>query len=330
MFGGDFSGLGTTLYDPTTKTPFVGNVIPPNLIDPVSKKLLNYYNSSNVPGAGLQNNYVQSNAAPVNRDGFVLRMDFVESSKSQWFGRYSWGDENQSSQGLNLSGTKILTNYEQYVSSNTRTFTPTLVNEFRFGYNRFFNSIGTFLAGVTDVVSSLGINGFAGGIPITWGIPNIVFQGDGFSSIGDSTEGPYANDNNTLQFIDNLSWIKGKHTFKFGGEFMRQNYNQVGNQFARGQFTFQPNSTQSSTFTGGDAFAEFLLGQLYQSEIAVAIANATFQRNVWSAYVDDTWKVTPRLTLSLGLRYELTPPFLDTKGDYFTVYLPHLDFFSNA
>src|SRR5690349_7335879 len=107
MFGGDFSGLGTTLYDPTTKTPFVGNVIPPNLIDPVSKKLLNYYNSSNVPGAGLQNNYVQSNAAPVNRDGFVLRMDFVESSKSQWFGRYSWGDENQSSQGLNLSGTKI-------------------------------------------------------------------------------------------------------------------------------------------------------------------------------------------------------------------------------
>lgn len=330
MFGGDFSGLGTTLYDPATKAPFAGNVIPASRIDPVSKKLLNFYNSANVPGAGLVSNYVQSNAAPVNRDGFVLRMDFVESSRSQWFGRYSWGDENQSSQGLNLSGTKILTNYEQYMGSNTRTFTPTLVNEFRFGYNRFFNSIGTFLAGVTDVVSNLGIGGFAGGIPITWGIPNVVFQGDGFSSIGDSTEGPYANDNNTLQFIDNLSWVKGKHTFRFGVEFMRQNYNQVGNQFARGQFTFQPNATQSAGFTGGDAFAEFLLGDLYQSEIAVAIADATFQRNTWSAYVDDTWKVTPKLTLSLGLRYELTPPFVDTKGDLFTVYLPHIDFFSNA
>jgi hypothetical protein len=330
MFSGDFSAFGTTIYDPNTESPFPGNMIPSNRIDSISKKLLNYYNYANVPGAGLTNNYVQSNASPLNRDGFVLRLDFVESPKSQWFGRYSWGDENQTSQGLNLAGTKIVTNYEQYVGGNTRTFRPNLVNEARFGYNRFFNSIGTYLAFNTDVVSTLGIAGFKGGDPVTWGIPNIVFQGDGFSAIGDSTEGPYANSNNTLQFVDNLSWVHGKHTFKFGGEYMRQNYNQVGNQFARGQFTFQPNATQSSTFTGGDAFAEFLLGELYQSEIAVAIANATFQRNMWAVWVDDTWKVTPKLTFSLGLRYELTPPFLDTKGDYFTVYLPHIDFFAQA
>jgi hypothetical protein len=104
----------------------------------------------------------------------------------------------------------------------------------------------------------------------------------------------------------------------------------VGNQFSRGQFTFQPNATQSSSLTGGDAFAEFLLGDLYQSEVAVGIANATFQRNLWSAWVDDTWKITRNLTLSLGLRYELTPPFLDTKGDLFSVYLPHIDFFAPA
>jgi len=330
MFGGDFSGLGTTIYDPATKTPFPGNAIPSNRLDPISKKLLGFYNAANVPGAGLNSNYVQSNGAPVNRDGFVLRMDFVESSKSQWFGRYSWGDENQASQGLSTSGTKIITNYEQYMGSNTRTFRPNLVNEARFGYNRFFNSIGTLLAFNTDVVSGLGINGFSGGTPVTWGIPNIVFTGDNFSAIGDSTEGPYANSNNTLQFIDNLSWIHGRHTFRFGGEFMRQNYNQVGNQFARGQFTFQPNATQSASLTGGDAFAEFLLGDLYQSEVAVVIANATFQRNVWAAWVDDTWKVTKKLTLSLGLRYELTPPFLDTKGDLFTVNLPHIDFFTPA
>jgi hypothetical protein len=328
MFGGDFSGLGTTIYDPQTKTPFPNNTIPTNRIDPISQKLLNYYDSSNVPGAGLSNNYVQSNGAPVNRDGFVLRVDFNESPRSQWFGRYSWGDENQSTQGLNLSGSKILTNYEQYVGSNTRTIRPTLVNEARFGYNRFFNSIGTFLAFNTDVISGLGINGFSGGQSVTWGIPNIVFNGDGFSSIGDSTDGPYANSNNSLQFIDNLSWVRGKHTFKFGAEFGRQNYNQVGNQFSRGQFTFQPNATQSSSLTGGDAFAEFLLGELYQSEVAVGIANATFQRNLFAAWTDDTWKVSRSLTLSLGLRYELTPPFKDTKGDLFSVYLPHIDFFA--
>jgi hypothetical protein len=330
MFGGDFSGLGTTIYDPTTKTPFPNNTIPSAVIDPISRKLLNYYNSANVPGAGLTTNYVQSTGAPVNRDGFVLRVDFNESSRSQWFGRYSWGDENQSNQNLNLAGSKILTNYEQYAGSNTRTFRPNLVNEARFGYNRFFNSIGTFLAFNTDVITSLGIQGFGGGPAVTWGIPNIVFNGDGFTSIGDSTDGPYANTNNSMQFIDSVSWVHGKHTFKFGGEYGRQNYNQVGNQFSRGQFTFQANATASSSLTGGDAFADFLLGDLYQSEVAVGIANATFQRNLFATWADDTWKVTRNLTLSLGLRYELTPPFLDTKGDLFSVYLPHIDFFAQA
>ena len=123
MFGGNFSGLNTTIYDPTNKQPFAGNIIPSSRFDPISQKLLPYYAAANVAGTGLSNNFVRSDAAPVNRDGFVLRMDFVESSKSQWSGRYSWGDENQASQGLTLDGTKIITNYEQYMGSNTRVIT---------------------------------------------------------------------------------------------------------------------------------------------------------------------------------------------------------------
>jgi hypothetical protein len=328
MFTGNFSGVPATIYDPQTKQPFPGNIIPSNRIDPVSNKLLQYYAPANIPGTGLANNFVRSDAAPFNRDGFVLRMDFVESSKSQWSGRYSWGSENQSQQGLTLDGSKIITGYEQYMGSNTRTFSPTLVNEARFGYTRFFNSIGTFLAFQTDVISSLGIPNFSGGPPVTWGIPNISLTG--YSSIGDSTDGPYANSNNSLQFIDNLSWIRGKHAFSFGFEYMRQNFNQVGNQFARGQFTFQPNATQSTGHTGGDTFADFLLGDMYQSEAAIAIATANFQRNAYAAWIDDTWKVTSKLTLSLGLRYEITPPFLDTLGNLFTVNLPYILDFANA
>jgi hypothetical protein len=334
MFSGDLSGLGTIIYDPNSgaggaaKTPFAGNIIPANRIDPISQKFLKYYNSSNLPG--LQRNYTQFNASPNNRDGFTLRMDFVESSKSQWTGRYSWGDENQASQGLSITGSKILTNYEQYLGSNTRTFTPNLVNEARFGYSRFFNSTGTYSAFSIDTVTALGIPGLQAGMPVTWGVPAISLNGDGFSGFGDNTDGPYANNNNTLQVVDNLSWIHGKHTFRFGFEYNRQNYDQVGNQFSRGNFVFQPNATQSSTKTGGDAFAEFLLGDLYQSTVAVAIASANFQRNAWAAFADDTWKVTPRLTLSLGLRYELTPPWTDLLNNDFTVALPHLDFFSNA
>jgi len=328
MFNGDFSELGTTIYDPLTKQPFPGNKIPSNRLDPFSLKLLKYYNSATLPG--LTNNYVQFNSSPLNRDGFVTRLDYNESSKSQWMGRYSWGDENQSTQTLNRAGTKVLTNYEQYAASNTRTFTPYLVNEARFGYSRFYNSIGTLLAFDTDVVSDLGIPNQKSGVPVTWGIPSATFSGTGFFGLGDSTEGPFANDNNSLQLVDKLSWIRGKHTFRFGFEYNRENYNQVGNQFSRGQFVFQPNLTRSPTGTGGFAFAEFLLGNLYQSTIAVAIANGRFQRNVEHAFIDDTWKVTPKLTLSLGLRYELTPPFTDTLGDYFTVGLPKIAFEANA
>ena len=318
---GDFSALSKVIYDPNGKAPFPGNAIPQNRFDPISKKLLQYYPVANI--SGLANNYVRSSASPINKDQFTLRMDYIESATSQWAGRYSWGDENQSTQGISLDGTKILTNFEEYMGSNTRTFSPSLVNEARYGYTRFYNSIGTFLAFQTDVVSQIGIPGLQSGQPVQWGIPNVTLNN--YSGFGDGTEGPYANDNNTLQLVDNLSIIHGKHTIRFGGEFRLENYNQVGNQFARGQFTFQPNATQSATATGGDTFADYLLGTMYQSEAAVAIADAKFRRTAWAFYVDDSWKVTSKLTLSLGLRYEITPPFNDTLYNAFSVYLPYMD-----
>src|SRR5262249_30849534 len=157
MFAGDFSELlpGAVIYDPRTQQPFQGNIIPTNRLDPISLKLLKYYNSAILPG--LTNNYVQNNSAPLNRDGFVVRLDFIESSKSQWMGRYNWGDENQSNQGINRAGSKIVTNYEQYTGSNTRTLTPNLVNDARFGYSRFFNSLGTLSAFSNNVVAEIGI-----------------------------------------------------------------------------------------------------------------------------------------------------------------------------
>jgi carboxypeptidase family protein len=332
---GNFSALSAIIYDPNTggstganKTPFPGNVIPSNRLDPVSQKFLNYYAAAVLPTA--VNNYPLFVSSPLSRDGFTLRMDFVESSKSQWTGRYSWGSESQSSTGLGGVGSKILTGYEQYLGSNTRTITPSLVNETRFGYTRLFNSIGTLSAFATDEVASLNIPGLQPGAPATWGIPAITLNGDGFSGIGDNTDGPYVIMNNTLQAVDNLSWVHGKHTFKVGFEYNRQNFNQVGNQFSRGNFVFQPNATQSSTHTGGDAFAEFLLGDLYQSTVAVAIASANYQRNAEAAFIDDTYKVTPKLTLSLGLRYELTPPWVDQLNNDFTVALPTLYFAPQA
>ena len=330
MFGGNFSSYGATIYDPASsenggaKVPFPNNVIPTNRIDPVSAKLLNYYVPANLPG--LTNNYTQLNASPNNRDEFTVRLDLVESSKSQWAWRYSWGNEDQANTGISITGSKTVTSYYQYLLSNTRSLTPHLVNEARFGYTQFTNSLGTYSAYNANTVSTLGIPNLAPGQPVSWGVPNISFAGDGFTAIGDFTDGPYAIHDNTLQAVDNLSWIHGKHNLRFGFEYNRQNFDQVGNQFSRGQFVFQANATQSSAKSGGDAFADFLLGDIYQSTVAVAIASAAYRRNTMAAFADDTYRITPQLTISLGLRYELTPPWVDQLGDNFTVALPTLYF----
>src|SRR6266567_2449110 len=235
--GGDFSGIANKIYDPSshvlsadgktiTATPFDGNKIPASKISPISKKLLEFYRTPTLPG--VVNNYVTALARPQNRDQFVLRMDYVESSKSTWTGRYSWGDENESSPGLNLNGTKLVTNLEQYMGTNTRVLSPSVVTETRFGYTRFYNSVGTLLAFQRNVVDELGIPGLKGGDPVSWGIPSISIGGatggTNSTSIGDGTDGPFENKNNTLQFLNNTSITRGNHSFRFGGEIRRDQF----------------------------------------------------------------------------------------------------------
>jgi hypothetical protein len=127
------------------------------------------------------------------------------------------------------------------------------------------------------VVGEIGIPGLASGPPVQWGIPNISLGV--YSGFGNSSEGPYENDNYSLQWINNTSITRGKHTLKFGAEVRRDAYDQVGNQFARGQFTFIRNATNNLATSGvtGDPFADFLLGEVFQAEAAVSIAKARFR-----------------------------------------------------
>jgi hypothetical protein len=335
MQQGNFSELplGTAgIFDPRTRTivngqsvaqPFPGNIIPQNRLNPISVRLLEFLPTPNVPGAGLRNNFQQARGQPINRDQFIGRFDFVESSNSQWFGRYSWGDENQLVEQLRLNGDKIVTNFNQYMVSNTRVLSPTVVNEARFGYTQFYNTTGPELAFTRDVVGELGIPGLASGPAVQWGIPNVSLQGV-YAGFGNSSEGPYENNNSSLQFLNNTSIIAGKHTIKFGGEIRRDQYNQVGNQFARGQFTFTRNATNNLALAGvsGDPMADFLLGETFQAEAAVSIANARFRATSLAFFIDDTWKLTPRITINAGLRYELNPPWTDETGTLFNGIVP--------
>lgn len=321
---------GVSLFDPATRTrdgstitaqPFPGNVIPQARISATSVKLLEFYPAPNIPGAVGQNHQVQL-GRPINKDQFIQRFDFVESSKSQWFGRYSRSDENQLFQALALNGTAIITNANQWTFTNTRVITNAMVNEFRFGRTKFYNTTGPELAFTRDVVGSLSIPGLSSGPSVQWGIPAIGIAN--FSGFGNSSEGPYENNNSAIQFINNLSWIRGKHSLKFGGEIRRDNYNQVGNQFARGEFQFSGTQTRNpaSTAPSGHAMADFLLGMMNQSEAAVSIAKAQFRSTGFAFYIDDSWRVSTRLTLSLGLRYENTPPWEDQTGTLFNGIVP--------
>jgi hypothetical protein len=217
----------------------------------------------------------------------------------------------------------------------------TVVNEARFGYSHFFNSLGLLSAYTNDVVDAIGIPGLKGGAASTWGIPDMAFSAGPtgttppiWQEIGDiGGDGPYVVTDPTWQIVDNLSWVKGKHSFRFGFEYNRQTFNQLGNQFSRGQFFAEPISTALETkdpstgkvsLSGGDSLADFLLGDLSQATVAVAVANANYVRNVEAFYADDTYKVQPKLTISVGLRYELTPPWNDTFGNDFNAYVPNM------
>jgi hypothetical protein len=330
---GDFSALpfGTQgIYDPNTRPSpavaggsiFPGNIIPANRIHPTSRALLEFLPIPNLPGE--TQNYQASRRLPINRDQFTGRFDVVESSNSQWFGRYSFGDENALTEQLLLNGEAVVTNFEQYMVTNTRVFSAALVNEARFGFSKFYNTTGPELAFNRDVVGELKIPGLASGPPVQWGIPRVGLD-HGLSGFGNGSEGPYENNNRSIQFIDNISLISGKHSFKFGVEIRNDKYAQIGNQFARGEFQFQRVATRNPGVAGvtGDSFADFLLGVPYQAEAAVSIANADFRANTFYLYFDDTWKVTNRLTINYGLRYENTPPWEDQTGTLFNLIVPY-------
>jgi len=343
-----------TIYDPVTKAPFLNNIIPANRIAPQSTALLQYLGTAataptyNCPATapkansncGSVPNYKFSTVNPVNRQTLTVRGDYNMSQKAQFAFRYSAGNEDTLNTGRLGAGSKLITNYYQYMGSNTFTFSPNVVNEARFGYSNFYNSQGLLAAFTNDVVDKLGIPGLAGGDPSTWGIPEQSFGnaslgtigvGSGstpsiWSSIGDvGGDGPYVIKDPTWQIVDNVTWVKGRHSLRLGFEYNRQTFNQLGNQFSRGQFNSQPLTTSlavGNSLTGGDSLADFLLGNLRQSTVAVAVANADYRRNVEAAYVDDTYKISPKVTISAGLRYELTPPWNDTYGNNFNVLIP--------
>jgi hypothetical protein len=159
---------------------------------------------------------------------------------------------------------------------------------------------------VRDVVKELAVPGIADGTPESWGIPSIGVSG--YSGFGDSTEGPYTNRNKAFEFTDNPVVVQGAPFLQSRRQHPpTTEYNQVGNQFSRGSFTFDGRATGSLTgaaVSGAPAFADFLLGYMRTSESAVALARTNFRSVSQAYYFTDTWRMRDDMTLDLGIRYE--------------------------
>ena len=284
----------------------------------------------NQPGNGVSNNYLAVTSQPVNKDQFTARIDWNESSKSSWFGRYSWTDEASSTPTIGGAGSRLTTRASQWELSNTRLFSPTKVNSFRFGINSFKNDIGPLLAGIRCVVCDLGLPGLNASNSAVWGIPQIR-NVPGFSGWGDDTNGPYVLQDAIFQWVDDFSCKVGKHSMKVGGELRRDRYNQLGNEFARGAFSFSGIQTANpNTLTGGYGMAAYLLGAPSQVDGTVGLAFEQMRGSSGALYVDDTWRVGPTVTINMGLRYELIPPFYDKSQHETNLQMPFFASFAGV
>ena len=324
MRDGNFSQFPTALQDPLTRvgtapnvtsSPFPGNQIPSNRFDKNSLLLMSRFDPlPNItpanPNALPLNNYQYFTKTPVDKNQVTERIDFSESSKSQWFGRYSWTDELSVTPGLTVDGQTLYTRASQWVVSNTRVLSSNKVNEARFGYNSLYNIIGQQLAGIEDVDSEIGVP-LKVSDPNSWGVPNIALSNN-LTSPGNPTSSPFAINDKVFQGVDNFSWIIGKHSLRMGGEFRYNQFPQIGNEFPRGQFFFTGAYTaNANTQSGGYSGADWLLGATQRVDMAVALASDDFRNHEWATYIDDTWKVTPHLTITAGLRWEVAQPMLD-------------------
>jgi hypothetical protein len=318
---GDFSG-GPTIYDPTTRvfdaagnvigapTPFPNNRIPDNRIHPVSKKLLSFFPLPQQERTGA--NFVNNEAKRVDADQYTYRIDFTESSKSSWFFRHSISRElGYDPFAIPDMGINTDTDVQQGVLANTRTFGSNKVNDIRLGLSRLFNAHISPRANTVNVVKDLGIN-LPSDNPLYWGVPNINITG--LSGLGEESDAPFLNYDTTIQLIDNFSWTLGTHSWKFGGEVRRVRYNQIGGVVTRGRFAFDGRYTNNGAqtgATGGHPFADFLLGHFNRSEGQIGAPIANFRSNYFALYLQDNWKITPKITLNYGLRWENDQPFRD-------------------
>ncbi len=314
MRTGNLNGLpGGDVVDPTTGLPFPNNQIPTARISSVSSQLLaQVYPLPNFNSGSTFANYRALTRTPITTDGYDVRIDHYMTSKQQLFGRWSWKSlDSLQPEGLLPSRTSSETDQNLILSYNYAV-TPSLVNEFRFGFSRWLLDQSFPINGVA-AVKSLGLTGLdLSKHPEAGAYPSFNFSdGTGFTPVGQGKVGNTFSRN--YQITDNLSWNKGRHSMKFGADMRFLQYQDVlnfGGSDDFGSFGFNQGSPYS-----GNAFADFLLGIPSTGYFATTGPNLDQRAHHYGVYAQDEFRVNDRLTINFGLRWEFDPPFDETHGN---------------
>jgi hypothetical protein len=322
-------GLGPVM-NPFTGAPFPNNTIPTGTcaacINPVAQNLLNYYPlpNANLGVANPSYNYQTLVPNPSNSNGVDLRIDHNFNAKQQLYVRYSFKNAfytEYNDAGLIAPANNFLPNdganekNRSLVVSYNYSITPTLLNEFRFGFTNY-NENDTFPIEGATAISQLGLIfdhpvGIAAHATAD-AFPTFNFSDGTVTSIGQDRVGPTISGN--TQFTDNVTKILGKHTLRFGVDFRREHFNALMYYLPSDDFG---NFTFSGSLTGYSV-GDFLLGMPNPSYWAVTGPQMNALTNQYGVYGQDTWQVNSHLTVNLGLRWELLPPFQETNGDIAT------------
>jgi outer membrane receptor protein involved in Fe transport len=331
--GGNFSDLLTTasptvIVDPVTNTPFMGNGSQPNVIspcttpgglssigqsclDPAALNVVALFPRPNVPGGSVSNGFLFE-STPVNRnnqDSFDVRVDHQISSKNSLFGIFSYGNvQNHNPDPFpGIAGGGSFTgdiNNKALLAglSDVHVFSSTKINELKIGYSRYVVDAVPFFQG-QEIATQLGIPGINDpNNPLTGGLPNI--QISGLNPLGNGDWFPENLREDNYQLLDSFTYIHGRHSFKMGGDLRRREHgffqvqNTRGDLFYTGQFT-------------NDPLADFLIG--YTQSLFRDAQTGSYGMRWWEfgTYLMDDYRVSSKLTLNLGLRYDIYTPMVE-------------------
>lgn len=319
---GNFTG-GPTIYDPATldpatnkRQPFPGNIIPQDRFGLIGISALKYYPLPNTSGSAAYD-YVTSVAGINDGDQFHGRVDHQFNERDMLFGRFSWSTANTNSPG-GLPYTGSLEDIEgvNLTVQESHLFGPNMINEFRTAWTFYNDLIGFPTVGQDVTRSEFGLRNLAPA-STAYGVPQMVVPG--LSTIGSNMFQPQGPRENIYNIADDFSWIHGRHNFKFGFDGRYYRPSQRVQQTPNGAFTFANQFTNQPGVPGtGSAVADLLLGDpnnVRATQFGQSNGWVSLKYRYYGMYFQDEFRVSPKLTLNLGLRYEYQTPYNERYGD---------------